>query len=462
MDVALILGLFRRLSELRTREAWPREHLERYQAEAVQQLRAHAYARSPFYRRFHAGLESAPFEALPVLTKSLVMAHFDELVTDDAVRLATVQAHMQASDAGSAEDPLQGRYWVSATSGSTGQPGLFVFSRDEWLTVLASFARAHEWAGVQINWRHRMRMASVASTNRWHMSTQVGASLASWWMPALRLAATDSLDDMVEALNGCRPDMLVAYPSVARVLAEEQLAGRLKIAPHLVFTSAEVLTTQTRQRITDAWGHSPFNQYAATETGGIAAECAHHHGLHLFEDLVLVEIVDDDYRPVPDGAAGSRLLVTTLFSRTQPLIRYEITDQLTLAADPCVCGRPFRVVAAVAGRAEDVLQLPAHAGGSVTVHPLVFHELLDPTPVSGWQVVQTPTGLEVLLSGSAAAELAVGLAAAVQRRLEDMGAAQIDVTVREVETIPRGPGGKAPLVRALRPNAEVSRTAPGE
>lgn len=462
MDVALILGLFKRLSELRTHEAWPRERLEQFQADAVQQLRAHAYARSPFYRRFHAGLEQAPLDALPVLTKSMVMAHFDELVTDEAARLATVQAHMRSIEGGEAKGPLHGRYWISATSGSTGQPGLFVFSRDEWLTVLASFARAHEWAGVEVSLRHRMRMASLASTNPWHMSTQVGASLDSWWMPALRLPATTPLDDMVDALNEWRPDMLVAYPSIARVLADEQAAGRLDIAPHLVFTSAEVLTDQTRQLIAAAWGKPPFNQYAATETGEIAAECEHHHGLHLFEDLLLVEVVDDAYRPVPDGVAGSRLLVTTLSSRTQPLIRYEITDQLSLASDPCACGRPFRVVASVAGRAEDVLLLPARAGDSVTVHPLAFHELLDALPVSGWQVVQSPTGLEVLLSGSGAAELAVGLAAAVQRRLDDLGAAQVDVTVRAVATIPRGPGGKAPLVRALRPDAEMSRPAPGE
>ena len=70
-----------------------------------------------------------------------------------------------------------------------------------------------------------------------------------------------------------------------------------------------------------AWHVEPFNVYAATETGGVAAECRHHHGMHLFEDLVIPEVVDNDYRPVPLGQSGDRLLVTVLFRRTIPLIR---------------------------------------------------------------------------------------------------------------------------------------------
>ena len=90
-------------------------------------------------------------------------------------------------------------------------------------------------------------MASVASVSPWHMSWQiVGATLSSWWMPALRLAASEPIGEIVSRLNAWRPEMLVAYAWMARVLAEEQLAGRLNIHPHLIFTSSEVLTQETR------------------------------------------------------------------------------------------------------------------------------------------------------------------------------------------------------------------------
>jgi phenylacetate-CoA ligase len=78
--------------------------------------------------------------------------------------------------------------------------------------------------------------------------------------------------------------VLIGYASMIRVLAEEQLAGRLQIAPRAVNSASEVLSGAARGLATRAGGVPPFDVYAATETGGIAAECAHHTGMHLFED----------------------------------------------------------------------------------------------------------------------------------------------------------------------------------
>src|SRR5205814_7039319 len=116
---------------------------------------------------------------------------------------------------------------------------------------------------------------------------------------------------------------------------------------------SEVLTAEARAMANDAWQVPPFNVYAATETGGIAAECGQHRGMHLFEDLVIPEVVDNDYQPVPPGHPGDRLLVTVLFSRTIPLIRYEMTDRVALASEPCPCRLPFRLLDSIDGRTDD-------------------------------------------------------------------------------------------------------------
>ena len=60
----------------------------------MHRLREHAYARSPFYGRFHKGLADRPLDELPVLTKEMVMEDFDKLVTDPTVRLEDVEAHL--------------------------------------------------------------------------------------------------------------------------------------------------------------------------------------------------------------------------------------------------------------------------------------------------------------------------------------------------------------------------------
>src|SRR3989304_2075902 len=122
--------------------------------------------------------------------------------------------------------------------------------------------------------------------------------------------------------------------------------------------------------------------------------------MHFFEDLVIAENVDERYRPVPPGEYGAKLLITTLFSRTQPIIRYELNDSVRVSTETHACGLPFAVLDSVQGRVEDALHLPAMAGGRVAVQPLVFNRVMDIVPVSGWQVAQqADDGLVVLLTG---------------------------------------------------------------
>ncbi|MBI3943220.1 MAG: phenylacetate--CoA ligase family protein [Chloroflexi bacterium] len=468
MDIQIMLKLFHTLEQLRKHDRWTHSQLEVYQAESLQRLREHAYTYSPFYQRFHQGLMDRPLRELPVLTKAMLMEHFDELVTDRAVRLEAVRAYMAHA---TGDQRFLGRYRVNATSGSTGHPGLFLFDRDEWTTVLASFARAHEWAGLEVSLTHRMKMASVASTSPWHMSALVGATLKSWWMPALRLAATEPVDSIVQSLNAWQPEMLVSYASMARILADEQLAGRLQIAPHLVFTSSEVLTEETRRRIEAAWGHLLFNQYAATESGGLAAEDTHHQGMHFFEDLVIFEVVDEQNRPVLPGTYGDKLLVTALFNRTQPLIRYELSDSIRVASTPCPCGRPFALIDGIQGRVEEVLHFTTAAGGEIAVHPLeiavhpleiavhplTFHQILDKLPASGWQVLQEADGVKVLLSGMPGDFRDEILVAALRQALREQGVILPSIEVQHVPAIPKTAAGKAPLVKSNIAHATVHK-----
>ena len=454
VNAALLLRLGRQLARLRKREHWTHAQLQAHQERSLAALRAHAYQHSPFYKRFHRGLTDRPLDELPVLTKAELMEHFDELVTDRSVRLDAVRAHMAE---GNPERLFLGRYRICATSGSTGLPGLFLFNRAEWLAVLASYARSLEWAGGRVRLTRRMRLALVASTNAWHLSAQVGRTLRSWWVPALHLDAALPPATIVQRLNAFRPELLVAYAAMAPILADEQAAGRLHIAPLHILTSSEVLTPEARRRTERAWGQRPFDQYGMTESGNLAAECQRHAGMHLMEDLALVEVVDVHNRPVQPGNYGEKVLVTVFASRTQPLIRYEVSDSLRLAASPCPCGRPFRLVDGIQGRMEDELRFPAQRGGDLIVHPNTFHHLLDTVPASGWQVVQElDGGLAVLLSGAAAGVDDRVVADAVLSALAARGAAPTTVRVQRVRAIPKSAAGKVRLILSQRRDPQVS------
>ncbi|HLF28350.1 MAG TPA: phenylacetate--CoA ligase family protein [Anaerolineae bacterium] len=450
MDMQLMLKLLHTLEQLRQHERWTRQQLETYQAKSLRGLRQHAYARSPFYQKFHKGLADRPLSELPVLTKAMMMDRFDELVTDRSLRLEEVRAYAAQGEAG---QRYLNRYWVNATSGSSGHPGFFLFDQTEWAYILASFARGQEWSGVRINLTQRQRMATVASISPWHLSSQVAASAKSWWRPSLRLPASQPLPQTVQQLNDWQPGALIAYASMAGILAEEQIAGRLRIRPQVVYTASEVLTKQTRWRVQQAWGDEPFDQYGATETADIAAEYRACRRMHFFEDLVIAEVVDEHYRPVPPGEYGAKVLITTLFSRTQPLIRYEVNDSVRVSTDAHGCGLPFAVLDSVQGRVEDALHLPAVSGGKVAVQPLVFNRVMDILPVSGWQVTQqVDDGLVVLLAGVRDGLTNEMLIDQLTHSLAQEGVRVPYIQVQRVVAIPKTEAGKAPLIKAYRPS----------
>lgn len=243
-------------------------------AGALADLRRANYAGSDFYRRHHAGLFEAALAQLPSVTKADLMNNFDEAVTVPGLRLADIEDHLRAMVAASADPalPWRGRWWAAATAGTTGRKGIFVWGRNEWATVLASYARANDWAGVPVGLTRPLRVAAVSSRNPTHQSAVVGAALRSRFVPTPRLDATSPLT--VAALNRFQPGLLVGYASALRPPSAEQRAGRLTIAPQSVMSAPEVLSEQAAAEMRAAWGSAPSDVYAATETAGIASPCS--------------------------------------------------------------------------------------------------------------------------------------------------------------------------------------------
>jgi putative adenylate-forming enzyme len=420
-------------------DTWNRQQLEAFQSSELVKLREFAYAHSPFYRKFHKGLMDRPLQELPALTKAVMMEHFDEIVTDPKIRLAEVEAHVSAL-----HDDAQflDTYWVMATSGSTSSPGVFLFGASEWAVALASFLRHSIWSGKM---GPNLKSALIVSHTPWHQSARTCMSLRNPLL--LHLSANDPIEIIAQRLNAWQPDSLGGYPSVINTLATEQVEGRLHIHPKLITVSSELLTQDMRQCIEGVWGQKTFNTYVVTEAGALAGECNAHTGLHLYEDLDIVEVVDASNRPVPPGVYGEKLLLTRLFNTTQPLIRYEISDQLCLFARSCSCKRPFALVEDIQGRKEDVLVFPGKAGAEVRIIPHVFHTVMDVTQVREWQIMQVDGGLRVLVSGVRAGFSPEALVHALGTMLSAQGAVVPAIQVSQVAGIQRSATDKAVYIK---------------
>jgi putative adenylate-forming enzyme len=427
-------------------ESWSRHQLSSYQERALQTCREYAYAHSPFYQRFHRGLTERPLHELPVLTKAMMMEHFDELVTDHTIRLQDAQQYLAHADT---SKPFLDRYRVLATSGSSGQPGVFLYDRVEGASVGNSYTRCTYWGGIT----SESRAAVVASTAPAHMTSRAPITVNGQPVARLQLSTNEPLETLVECLNEWQPNALFLYPSIAGVLADEQRQGRLRVTPRIIFCGSETMPSETRQKIEEVWQTRLFDIYGTTEGGVLAAECSFHQGLHMFEDFSIVEVVDQDNRPVPPGEQGDKVLITVLFRHTQPLIRYELADLVRASSiERCACGRPFALLEAIEGRAIEVLHLPSPSGRDEKIYPYLFTTIFNTQPVSGWQVIHEADGLHVFLTGASEQLRDEPLLDALRQALIKRGVIVPPITIQRVQTLTKNAGGKMPTVISRVPH----------
>lgn len=441
-----VTGAMRAARASAERERWSPAALEAHRTERLSELARRATEGSPFWRdRLSGALRadgSLDLSAVPPLTKSEMMEHWDDAVTDRRLRRDEVLDHLDGLD----HDAMWlGEYRAMTTSGSSGLKGLFVYDRPAWRGLLMQFFRYNAFVGVGPRLPRRLRVGAVGGTAPTHMSQRLAATAGIGINRVMPLSVTSPVVDLVAALNSFQPDHFHSYPSVAAVLADEQIAGRLRIAPKTISTSSELRTAETAEKIAQAFGVRPYDLFGTTE-GLWGCECEERCGMHLFDDMCIVENVDEDGHPVPAGEVGARLLVTNLFNRTQPLIRFEVTDLVAVEPEPCPCGRSLMRVRSLEGRAEEVLRL-----GGVTVHPLEFALVTADPDVREFQVVQRGDGLRLRVALRAGADGAPErLRARLGARLEELGVSRPAVEVETVEALERSASGKLQMVVAGR------------
>src|SRR5450759_2355742 len=152
----------------------------------------------------------------------MLMERFDEWVTDRRLRRTEVEAHLERVRS---DELYLGEYRCMPTGGTTGRKGIFVYDRDEWRRCLAAFLRWSELTGVRPRLGRRMRIATVGATSPLHMTARFAMSIDLGVYALSQFDARTPLCEIVAALNEHRPEQLVAYPSMASLLAREQLEG---------------------------------------------------------------------------------------------------------------------------------------------------------------------------------------------------------------------------------------------
>ena len=197
-------------------------------------------------------------------------------------------------------------------------------------------------------------------------------------------------DDMLERLAEFRPTHLTAYASVLHEIARAIEAGQIDLKPELqqVVNISERLMPQAREHYAEIFGAPILDDYAMGECMFLTNGCAKSGGMHVNADWALLEVVDTDNQPVPDGEKGAKVLITNLANHVQPIIRYEVGDILQMAIEPCGCGNNMPLIEFVEGRDSDMFFIQTNDGErplQPTVFELAIGRMLD---VREYQVVQ--------------------------------------------------------------------------
>ncbi len=151
-----------------------------------------------------------------------------------------------------------------------------------------------------------------------------------------------------ESLARFRPRVLQGYPSATDLVARQLLASGKRCPVPVIVLTAETVFPGQRARIAEAFEADVYSFYGAREVGWIGDECRREHRLHLNTPGVFLESDEE-----------GRLLLTDLVDRAAPLIRYEVGDRGRLDPEPCPCGDPRPVLAALEGRINEVFVLPS-------------------------------------------------------------------------------------------------------
>jgi phenylacetate-CoA ligase len=317
------------------RKRWPRERLDELRRAKLRRLIDHAYHAVPYYRRLmdRAGVKPAQIRdpsdlaKLPITTKKdLRQAGEDCLATG------------------------HGELTVLHTSGHSGAPFEVRMTPAEYRT-----RRLREFRmliGVGVRPRDRLTLLGPIRTRPARLHRWLGI----YRMEVIPLVLPR--EEQLRRLRLSAPDVLWAYPSTLQSLLHIAGCGLHDLAqPRILITSSEVMRPLFGERLrADRPEMEIVNIYGSAESGRIAAECRARRGLHLEDDAVIVELLENG-SPVDPGREGT-VVLTCLDQLAMPLIRYEQGDICRLRPESCTCGWNTPLLAPPLGRNSDMLTLP--------------------------------------------------------------------------------------------------------
>lgn len=429
------------LPQYAERLSWSADRLHREREKKLGALIHTAKERSPWHQKRLADIDpatvmEADLDRIPPMTKGDLMDHWDDIVTDRRLSLDLANAHL---DGLQTDQYLLDEYHAVASGGSSGRRGVFVYDWTAWTLFYIMVNR--QTFQTSVNEPEPSKTlpvrATISAEKATHLTSAINQTFSNTLETVHRFPISLPIEEIVDGLNKVQPTFLSGYPSALYLLSHEARAGRLRIAPNKVRTAAEPLLPEIRAALEDTWGVAVVNVWGCSE-GGVAHSCVQGQGMHLNDDFFLVEPVDAEGKPVPSGVASAKIYLTNLYNHTLPLIRYEVTDEVTILDEPCPCGLAHRRIDDVMGRLDDSF---TYISG-IRIHPHLFRSALGSEQnILEYQVQQTPCGADISIRCSGEIDVS-SLHSKISKGLAEHGLQEPVISIEPVDRFERLETGK--------------------
>lgn len=408
---------------------WSREKLEELQLNSLRSLLAHAQRTCPYYAEqcTARGLDPSKIQSLqdftrwPLLTRDAIRRNRLQLRTTVAVK------RMTKATGGSSGEPLQ----FDLDSGSNDRRTAMTYRGYGWAQAAPGTKQLYIWGtavGKVPTWK-RLKMDLHHRFDR-HLILSCFEF------------TPDKMRQHFERMNRYKADVIVAYTNplyeFARFLKRESL---VPVQPKSIVVGAEKLHEFQRELIEEVFRAPIFETYGSREFMLIGAECDRHQGLHLSMENLLVEVLNDDGSPTPQGQEGN-VVVTDLFNFGMPFIRYVNGDRAVAGFEMCSCGRGLPLLKKVVGRQLDTLGTP---DGRKIPGEFFPHLIKEFPAVRRFQVVQEKLEqitLKLVVDGGLTLTEREQLLGEVRK----CAGTEVDICLQLVDEIPLTNAGKLKVV----------------
>lgn len=361
----MLLKLLFKLYQSKKRLTISREELEKYQKKKMTEILLYAYDHSTYYRkRFEEknisrkDIGLIPIENYPSLTKKELMKNFNEIVcTDVDIN------EMRSFDANPDNNNklYKDKYHIVHSSGTTEKPGYFIYDEKAWQQMLIATIRAALWdmsmKEIIKLLSKKPRIVYIAETDgRYGGAMAVSDGIAGVKAKQLFLDIKMPLDEWIDKISKFQPNIIIGYPSAIKILMESVARGEIKTNLFRIISCGEPLSKNLRDCFTKTFKCKVINFYGASESLALGVEVGNEDEMYLFDDMNYIEILEDG------------IYITCLYNKIQPLIRYKISDKVTLHGISKHV--PLTTVTNILGRNEDLLWFKDKNGKKEFLHPL--------------------------------------------------------------------------------------------